>query len=61
MNIDACDLSEKSNFFTGDFAVSYSNIEITHVNDNKLPKAVLLKKIVVLFVLLCLVVGLFCI
>lgn len=48
---------KQESFSVEDIIVSYSNIEITHVNDNKVPVKVTLRKVVVVLVILALVAG----
>lgn len=48
---------KQESFSVEDIIVSYSNIEITHVNDNKVPVKVTLRKVVVVLVVLALVAG----
>lgn len=47
----------QESFSVEDIIVSYSNIEITHVNDNKVPVKVTFKKVVVVLVILALIAG----
>ena len=57
MNINA-DRAEEEHFTIEDI-VSYSNIEVSHINDNKVPMNVMAKKVVVWAVVISLTVGLF--
>ena len=50
---------EEERFSIEDVIVPYSNIEITHVNDNKPPFKVMVKKAVVWLLIIGMVVGLF--
>ncbi|MBO4405864.1 MAG: hypothetical protein J5821_03975 [Alphaproteobacteria bacterium] len=50
---------EEERFSIEDVIVPYSNIEITHVNDNKPPFKVMLKKAVVWLLIIGMVAGLF--
>ena len=57
MNIDVD--NDEEHFFCIEDIVSYSNIEITHVNDNKAPMKVVATKIIVCALIIALVVSLF--
>lgn len=50
---------EEERFSIEDVIVPYSNIEITHVNDNKPPFKVMVKKAVVWLLIIGMVAGLF--
>ena len=50
---------EEERFSIEDIIVPYSNIEITHVNDNKPPFKVLLKKTVVWVLIIGMIASLF--
>ncbi|MDR0677707.1 MAG: hypothetical protein LBF57_03485 [Holosporaceae bacterium] len=58
MNIDIKE-TEKDFFSIGDIIVSYSNIEITHVNDNKPPIKVLATKIILWGAIIAMIAALF--
>lgn len=49
--------TKQEHFSVEDVVVSYSNIEITHANDNKAPVKVTLTKIVVVLVIIALIAG----
>lgn len=50
---------EEERFMIEDVVVSYSNIEITHVNDNKPPFKVILKKGITWLLIISMIAGLF--
>ncbi len=50
---------EEERYNVEDAVVPYSNIEITHVNDNKPPFKVMVKKAVVWLLIIGMVAGLF--
>ncbi len=58
MNNISFEKDEEQHFSIEDI-VSYSNIEITHVNDNKTPIKVVLFKSVIWLVIISLIAGLF--
>lgn len=58
MNI-GINIEEKEYFSVEDVVVSYSNIEITHVNDNQAPMAVVVKKFIVWSLILSMLAGIF--
>ena len=58
MNIGVSE-SEEEYFSIEDIIVSYSNIEITHVNDNKAPVEVIAKKAIIWLLLASMIVGIF--
>ena len=49
--------TKQEHFSVEDVVVPYSNIEITHANDNKAPVKVTLTKIVVVLVIIALIAG----
>ncbi len=51
--------SEEEYFSVEDVIVSYSNIEITHVNDNKAPVEIMAKKAIIWLLLASMIVGIF--
>ena len=57
MNINV-DRTEEEHFTIEDI-VSYSNIEISHINDNRAPMMVVAKRVVVWAIVLSLLAGLF--
>jgi hypothetical protein len=57
MNVNTNEIEEKS--FSIEDIVSYSNIEITNVNDNKPPIRVIAVKVVVWAIIAALVLALF--
>lgn len=57
MNIGVNESEEE--YFSVEDIVSYSNIEITHVNDNRAPMAVVAKKTIVWLLVLCMIAGMF--
>lgn len=60
MNIDTNGYENEENIFSvEDVIVPYFNIEINHVNDNKSPTIVTLKKAIVWLLLATLLAGLF--
>ncbi len=50
---------EKERFSLGDIIVQFSNIEITHANDNKPPLKEVLKKVIIWTLILAIAVSLF--
>ncbi|MBQ7674430.1 MAG: hypothetical protein IJT36_07990 [Alphaproteobacteria bacterium] len=57
MNISVSESEEE--YFSVEDIVSYSNIEITHVNDNRAPMAVVAKKTIVWLLVLSMIAGIF--
>ena len=57
MNISVSESEEE--YFSVEDIVSYSNIEITHVNDNRAPMAVVAKKTIVWLLILSMIAGIF--
>lgn len=57
MNISVSKSEEE--YFSIEDIVSYSNIEITHVNDNRAPMAVVAKKTIVWLLILSMIAGIF--
>ena len=57
MNISVSESEEE--YFSIEDIVSYSNIEITHVNDNRAPMAVVAKKTIVWLLILSMIAGIF--
>lgn len=52
-------LHGKEDYFSIEDVVSYSNIEITHVNDNKVPTGIRIKKAIIFLLAVFLLAGLF--
>lgn len=57
MNISVNESEEE--YFSIEDIVSYSNIEITHVNDNRAPMAVVAKKTIAWLLILSMIAGIF--
>lgn len=58
MNIGVSKIEEEY-FSIEDVIVPYSNIEITHVNDNKAPIEVIAKKAIIWLLFACMIAGIF--
>lgn len=56
---DGNDKDEEDIFCVESIVVPYFNVEITHANDNRAPKIVTIKKVVVWLLLVCLLAGIF--
>ncbi len=50
---------DEEQYFSIEDIMSYSNIEITHVNDNKTPIRIIAFKVVVWLLIIALIAGLF--
>lgn len=59
MYINSSDKVEEERFVIEDIIVPYSNIEITHANDNKPPFKFILKRTIVWLLIAAMIVGLF--
>ncbi|MBR1735219.1 MAG: hypothetical protein IJ730_07265 [Alphaproteobacteria bacterium] len=59
MNISVDEIEQEEYFTIEDVIVSYSNIEITHVNDNKAPMKVIAKRIAVWLIIISMLAGIF--
>lgn len=59
MNVDTNNQNKERIFCLEEIVVPYFNIEITHVNDNKAPKIVTIKKAVVWLLLVAILAGIF--
>ncbi|MDR2766573.1 MAG: hypothetical protein LBB63_03905 [Holosporaceae bacterium] len=51
--------AEEAKYFSIEDVVSYSNIEITHVNDNRMPTKILMTKVAIGLVIVAMIAALF--
>lgn len=59
MNMNTRNSDESACFFSIEDVMSYSNIQLIHVNDNKVPSSVMVKRAIVFMIIAALLAGLF--